>query len=73
MGSQEALYYGIPMIGVPIFADQPRNVASFVAKNMSIQLQLEDISEETVDTALKAILFDPKYRYNILQNSFNTA
>ncbi|XP_001603802.1 UDP-glucuronosyltransferase 2A1 [Nasonia vitripennis] len=69
MGSQEALYYGIPMIGVPIFADQPRNVASFVAKNMSIQLQLEDISEETLDAALKAILFDPKYRMSAKHHS----
>ncbi|XP_058804709.1 uncharacterized protein LOC131671920 [Phymastichus coffea] len=62
MGSQEALYYGVPMIGVPLFADQPRNVEAFVAKNMSIKLPLKDVSEKTLDAALQAILFDSKYR-----------
>lgn len=62
MGSQEALYYGVPMIGVPLFADQPRNVEAFVAKNMSIKLLLKDISEEKLDDALESILFDSKYK-----------
>lgn len=62
MGGQEALYYGIPMIGVPLFADQPRNIEAFVAKNMSIKLGLSDITEKSLDAALQAILFDPKYR-----------
>ncbi|XP_023245843.1 uncharacterized protein LOC106639852 [Copidosoma floridanum] len=61
MGSQEALYYGVPMIGVPLFADQPRNVEAFVAKNMSIKLPLADFSEEKLDAVFKAILYDPKY------------
>lgn len=63
MGSQEALYYGVPTIGIPLFADQPRNIEAFVAKNMSIKLPLDKISEKTLDEALQLILRDPKYRY----------
>lgn len=63
MGSLEALYHGVPMIGMPLFADQPRNVNVFVAKNMTLKLSLDDLTEEKMDCALKGILYDPKYRY----------
>lgn len=62
MGTQEALYYGIPIIGIPLFADQPRNIEAFVAKNMAIKLPLDKISEQTLDDALHTIFRDSKYR-----------
>ncbi|KAJ8676543.1 hypothetical protein QAD02_012330 [Eretmocerus hayati] len=62
MGTFEALYYGIPMIGVPLFADQPRNVEALVAKNMSIKLPFDELTEESLDAALATILFDAKYK-----------
>ena len=63
MGSLEALHHGVPMIGIPLFADQPRNVEAFVAKNMTVKILLKDISEKTLDNALNAVLKNPKYRY----------
>ncbi|XP_023245856.1 UDP-glucuronosyltransferase 2B19-like [Copidosoma floridanum] len=64
MGTQEALYHGVPMVGIPLFSDQPRNVASFVDKNMAIMLGLDDLKTDIFSKALNAILTDPKYREN---------
>lgn len=62
MGSQEAIYFGIPMIGIPIFADQTKNIKIMVHKNMAFLMSLDDINERTMSTALNALLYDPKYK-----------
>ncbi|XP_017877635.1 UDP-glucuronosyltransferase 2B1-like isoform X2 [Ceratina calcarata] len=69
MGTQEALYYGIPMIGIPVFYDQTKNVRIMINKNMAWMLNHENINEETVDAALNALLKDPKYRESAKRNS----
>ncbi|CAK9828264.1 UDP-glycosyltransferase UGT5 [Anthophora retusa] len=62
MGSQETMYYGVPVIGIPVFSDQMRNINIIVHKNMGVLLRLRDISEHSMDAALNAVLHDPKYR-----------
>lgn len=65
MGTQEAIYYGVPTIGIPVFSDQIRNVNIMVHKNIGILLRLEDLGERSMDIALNTILRD-KYRYIIM-------
>ncbi|OXU19079.1 hypothetical protein TSAR_002795 [Trichomalopsis sarcophagae] len=62
MSSQEALYFGVPTIGIPLFGDQVRIVATFVAKNIAVKLDVDDITTATLDEALNKILNDPQYR-----------
>ncbi|XP_036145525.1 uncharacterized protein LOC105840599 [Monomorium pharaonis] len=62
MGAQEAITYGVPMIGIPLFADQFINIDTYVARNIALRLDLETITEKSMDAALNAILWDPLYR-----------
>ena len=59
---QEAVYFGVPVIGMPLFYDQHQNVEILVKKNMAIQLKHDEITEECLDEALKKILNDSKYK-----------
>ncbi|XP_025158517.1 UDP-glucuronosyltransferase 2B1-like [Harpegnathos saltator] len=61
MGSLEAFYYGVPVIGIPIFADQYRNVNVLVHKGMGVKLRYENLSEETMNVALSTVLNNPSY------------
>ena len=62
LGCLEALYHGIPTISVPIFSEQFRNVASMVAKNMTIKLDLNNVTTASLDEALNEVLQNPIYR-----------
>ncbi|XP_033210442.1 UDP-glucuronosyltransferase-like [Belonocnema kinseyi] len=61
-GVQEAVYFGIPVIGVPLFFDQMKNVNILVSKKMGVQLNYNEITEDSLDAALGKILKNPKYR-----------
>lgn len=61
-GVQEAIYFGIPVIGVPLFFDQMKNVNILVSKKMGLLLNFDEITEDSLDFALRKILDNPKYR-----------
>ena len=62
MGTQEAIQYGVPLIGIPLFADQFVNIDIYVRLNIAIGLEIDTLTEEKMDHALNSILNDPKYR-----------
>lgn len=60
--TQEAFYFGIPTIGIPLFGDQFSNVDTLVKKEVMIRIDLDQISEQTFDSALDALLNNPDYK-----------
>ncbi|OAD58667.1 UDP-glucuronosyltransferase 1-6 [Eufriesea mexicana] len=62
MGTQEAIYCGVPMIGIPVFADQVKNIKTLEHKNVAVLLDSLNITEQGMDSALNKLLHDPKYR-----------
>ncbi|KAJ8668863.1 hypothetical protein QAD02_000122 [Eretmocerus hayati] len=62
MSTQESVYYGVPMIGIPLFGDQPFNIAHYVKRNIAIKVDVHEISEKSMTDAIFKILEDPSYR-----------
>ncbi|XP_046616572.1 UDP-glucosyltransferase 2-like [Neodiprion virginianus] len=61
MSTQEAIHCGVPMIGVPLFSDQPLNVARYIRKNVAVSLVHDELTEEKIDAAFEKVLGDPSY------------
>ncbi|XP_014220312.2 UDP-glucuronosyltransferase 1-3-like [Trichogramma pretiosum] len=62
MGTQESIYYGVPLIGFPLFGDQHFNIESYAKKNLAIKLDRHNIKEETLTAAIKEIVNNPAYK-----------
>ncbi|XP_015175625.1 PREDICTED: UDP-glucuronosyltransferase 1-4-like, partial [Polistes dominula] len=74
MGTTESIFCGVPMIGIPLFGDQKVNIQNYVKRNVAISLgSIQEVTEEKLTNALKAILNDPSYMTNVkkLSETFN--
>ncbi|XP_074130813.1 UDP-glucuronosyltransferase 2B17-like isoform X4 [Sminthopsis crassicaudata] len=68
-GIYEAIYHGIPMIGVPMFADQPDNIAHMKAKGAAVEVDFNSMTTEDMLNALKTVINDPSYKENAMRLS----
>lgn len=59
MGNQEAIYCGVPMLGIPIFADQHFNIQNSIDKKLAVKVKYEDITKDTILEAARTLLGDP--------------
>ncbi|VVC42345.1 UDP-glucuronosyl/UDP-glucosyltransferase [Cinara cedri] len=64
-GILEALYSGVPVVGIPMFADQFSNVNYIVYNECGLRLSLDQIDEETVYDTISTVLENDKYTTNI--------
>ena len=58
-GIYEAIYHGIPMVGLPLFADQPDNIVGVKAKGAAVRVDLETMSSRDLLNALKEVINNP--------------
>nr|ANI21990.1 UDP-glycosyltransferase 33F6 [Spodoptera exigua] len=63
--TDEAITAGVPLIGVPMLADQWFNVEKYVYLKIGLQLSLETITEDQFKNAILAVTGDESYRRNI--------
>ncbi|KAF2882091.1 hypothetical protein ILUMI_24094 [Ignelater luminosus] len=62
LGSQEAVYCGVPRLGIPLFADQELNLIGAESLDLAIMIKYEDLTENKIRDALKLLLFDNRYK-----------
>lgn len=60
MSTVEAVYHGVPIIGIPVFGDQEFNVQSAVENGYAVKIDLAELSEKTLLEALREILTKEK-------------
>ncbi|KAL7024827.1 hypothetical protein ACKWTF_013205 [Chironomus riparius] len=64
LGSMEAVSEGIPILGLPMYGDQGRNMADAIEQERGLTLNVHDATEEEIFNALTEILNNPKYKKN---------
>lgn len=62
MGSQEAVYCGVPRLGIPLFSDQELNLKIAESLDLAIMLSYVDLTEDKIRDALKLLLSDTDNR-----------
>jgi glucuronosyltransferase len=60
MGTMEAVYNGVPMVGIPIFGDQFHNSKNFEDEGILVRLDFTSITKENVLKALRKVLENPR-------------
>lgn len=61
MGTTEAVVHGVPLIGIPIMADQKMNMAKAERAGYGVTVTYTNVSESSMKWALTEVLSNPKY------------
>uniref|UniRef100_A0A0A1WXX1 UDP-glucuronosyltransferase 2A3 n=1 Tax=Zeugodacus cucurbitae TaxID=28588 RepID=A0A0A1WXX1_ZEUCU len=70
MGSVvEAQYHGVPMVGIPLFGDQPSNMANVQRSGYGLAVDYITLSEESLNNAIQEVLTNPKYTNTVQEFS----
>ncbi|CAI6351195.1 unnamed protein product [Macrosiphum euphorbiae] len=71
-GVYEAVDGGVPVLGFPVFYDQPRNIENLVLNGMAISMDLLSTTKEKLSNAISELINDEKYVKNakIASNRF---
>lgn len=59
---QEAIFNGVPIMGIPIYADQYNNLLEAQNRGYGKILQYHDINEETLRRSLNEVISSESYR-----------
>ncbi|XP_027749136.1 UDP-glucuronosyltransferase 2A2-like isoform X3 [Empidonax traillii] len=68
-GLYEAIYHGIPMVGIPMFADQHDNIAHLKAKGVAVHVDFSTLKTQDLVDALNAVIYNSTYKENALKLS----
>ncbi|XP_023564491.1 UDP-glucuronosyltransferase 2B31-like isoform X2 [Octodon degus] len=68
-GIYEAIYHGIPMVGIPLFWDQGDNIVHMEAKGAAVKLEFITMSSADLVNAVNTVINDPSYKENAMRLS----
>uniref|UniRef100_A0A3B5L5K4 UDP-glucuronosyltransferase n=1 Tax=Xiphophorus couchianus TaxID=32473 RepID=A0A3B5L5K4_9TELE len=68
-GLYEALFHGVPVVGIPLFGDQPDNLARLSRRGAAVVLHFNHMTVDELEQALHAVINEPSFRSNMQQLS----
>lgn len=69
LSTHEALWHGKPIIGMPIFVDQHRNLAKMISSELAVKVDFRDLTVESFKAKILQVLDDPKFTENSQKKS----
>lgn len=60
LSTTEATHYGVPIIGIPVFADQFKNVDTAVLKGFATRVDLSYTMDEDIKAAILKMTSDSR-------------
>ncbi|XP_054730555.1 UDP-glucosyltransferase 2-like [Anastrepha obliqua] len=57
----EAQHFGVPMVGIPLYGDQPMNMEDVQQQGYGLYVDYANLKEETLRQAIEEVLHNPKY------------
>ncbi|KAM8897934.1 UDP glucuronosyltransferase 5 family, polypeptide D1 [Spinachia spinachia] len=64
-GVQEAIYHGVPVLGIPLFFDQYDNLLRLQERGAGKILQLADVNSQSFEKGIQDVLHHDNYRQNM--------
>jgi len=64
-GIYEAIYHGVPIVGIPIAFDQADNLSRLRAKGVAQVIDVSELDRKTFLKAVQEVLQEPSYRENM--------
>jgi glucuronosyltransferase len=61
MSTLEAIIRGVPLVGIPVYADQRINVLRAVLRGYGLLIDFNNITTESLIWAIQEIIESPKY------------
>jgi glucuronosyltransferase len=61
MSTLEAITRGVPVVGIPVYADQRSNMARTVMGGYGLLIDFNNITTESLIWAIQEIIESPKY------------
>ncbi|XP_063704743.1 LOW QUALITY PROTEIN: UDP-glycosyltransferase UGT5-like [Culicoides brevitarsis] len=64
LSTTEAVYHGVPIVGIPIFGDQSNNIKKFMDFDMAVQVDYATLTAESLSSAINHVITDKKFSQN---------
>uniref|UniRef100_A0A336K257 UDP-glucuronosyltransferase n=1 Tax=Culicoides sonorensis TaxID=179676 RepID=A0A336K257_CULSO len=61
LGTTESVYHGVPIIGIPMFADQKMNMVHYQSAGLGLVLEFSNLTETNFKYVLNEVLNNEKY------------